>query len=232
MLVELLVASSVSVVFPAVALATESVPSVLAVSVRSSSRLSSSPWSSSCSSSCSPSSSGSSSPWPPSSSSSSSGSPSCSSPVTTFCPVFVPTAPAPVSNVRVFLNPFNDGRTVGTNPCSVHFSAFSNAASALEKVSGFGYTNPSLAVSTPSLPFSQSWAECRLNGSGLAQPLIFAAMVFMRMVSLAPLPPQSFQAFLYPLVSSATWAAATAKRTAETRMVWCGDKKATVALFK
>mmetsp|Transcript_44605 Transcript_44605/g.95157 ORF Transcript_44605/g.95157 Transcript_44605/m.95157 type:complete len:227 (+) Transcript_44605:573-1253(+) len=150
---------------------------------------------------------------------------SCSRPVTTVCPVFVPTAPAPVSNVRVFLNPFKDGRTVGTSPCSVHFSAFSSAASALEKVSGFGYTNSSWVVSTPSLPFSQSWAECLLNGRGLAQPLIFAAMVFMRIVSLAPLPPQSFQAFLYPLVSSATWAAATAKRTADTRMVLSAEEK-------
>merc|ERR1719446_1851377 len=63
-------------------------------------------------------------------------------------------------------------------------------------ISGPGYTiaapGPGFVPDASTLP--QSCAAWRTNGRGLAQPLIFEAMVRMRSVAEAPTPPQSSQA--------------------------------------
>merc|ERR1719443_2658864 len=67
-------------------------------------------------------------------------------------------------------------------------------------ISGPGYTmaapGPGLVPAASTLP--QSCAAWRTKGSGLAQPLILAAIERMRSVAEAPTPPQSSQALRYP----------------------------------
>merc|ERR1719324_1559001 len=78
--------------------------------------------------------------------------------------------------------------------------AFSNPARAASNVSGPGYTTDSPGPGfVPALSTEpQSCAAWRTKGKGLAQPLIFAAIVRMRSVADAPTPPQSSHALRYP----------------------------------
>merc|ERR1719231_14605 len=90
----------------------------------------------------------------------------------------------------------------------LYFPYFSIVSEALARpsfaalvISGPGYTRasgPGPGLSPSGSTWPQSWAALRTNGSGFAQPLIPAAMVRMRSVADAPIPPQSSQALRYP----------------------------------